>query len=139
VTIDLSDEPPADLASVVHAELGVWPRIISHRRGIVDDVGAYLILGGGIFATALVQKTGEQTVTALGRVIGQLRHKRSAQVVNVTVADPTNTTFVCALPEGLSDAAVNAMRELDRSSLPRGAVLRWDAAAGRWQPAPPAR
>lgn len=77
----------------------MWPRITTGRRGILDDVGAYLILGGGIFVSAVVQKTPEQAVTALGRVIGRLRDKRSSQLVNVTDAD-TNVTFVRDLPEG---------------------------------------
>ncbi len=122
------------LASVVHAELGVWPRIVSNRRGIVDDAGSYLILGGGIFAAAVLQEAGEQTITALGRVLRRIRDKRSIQTVNVVAVEPNNITFVVG-PERLSDEAVVVMRKLDRSSLPRDSVLRWDATTGRWRPA----
>ncbi|MGH4014910.1 MAG: hypothetical protein ACRDSL_13520 [Pseudonocardiaceae bacterium] len=54
ITVDVPDDPGEDLASFIHAEFGVWPRILTGPRSVVDTAISYVTLGGGIFLGALL-------------------------------------------------------------------------------------
>jgi hypothetical protein len=140
ITIDPSaDLPAAEVYTIVHEELGVWPRLSGTTRSGIPDLVVYVSMALSAFGGAVADEVAAQSVDGLKRMITRLmdRPQPGPDRILRTTDETTGVVFVLDSPQARSTEALRAMVRPDGWTYARGTELRWDPDARIWRPGAP--
>jgi hypothetical protein len=136
VAITLPFPAAPGLADELSEDLGVYPQIEGHARGVDPTApGIVVATALGLFVSGMIQQFGaaaaDRLMSAFGR-LGPMAHRTNHR--NIRLVDEGRSIVIILSPEAIDDErAMTALIAQERDLFQPETELHWNADSGRWQ------